>query len=226
MFNSHRLSLRTIAPHASCSSGAGPQVSVAAGVVPGRSPECSQTCLRSSAPRALPPTDAPRGSSPPAPRCRLLERPGKRSHLACAKGGREGKRLRPPAAVVRPDPHRACPTRRQGGSTRAHTWPLYVKGCWLHQTSMQPTHWTGASVPRCAAMPAPQSPWHQNHTWHRYARHRRPPARASSRCPQCGWARCQPAWVGRGHKSGQGLAYLRTGLDRRSRERPTHDHPP
>jgi hypothetical protein len=193
-------------------------------------------------PRAIPPVDAPRASSPPAPRCRLLKRPGKRSHWARAKGGRERKRLCPPAAVGRPDPHRACPSRRHG-DPRVRTPPLYVKGCWLHQTPMQPTHWTGASVPRCTAMPAPQSPWRQNHgpkpwssrragseaaSWlplhwgkgqalaggvfstlelrragPRYARRRRRPPVLRPAAGERSWARCQPAWVGRGHKSGQ-----------------------
>jgi len=38
------------------------------------------------------------------------------------------------------------------GDTGSHACALYVKGCCLHQTPMQPIPWTQASVARCAAV--------------------------------------------------------------------------
>jgi hypothetical protein len=100
------------------------------------------------------------GSSPPAPRCRLLKRPGKRSHLACAKGGRELKRPCPPAAAVRPDPHRACPSRRHG-EPRVRT----IRQGLLPAPDAHATDPLDAGVGcqvcggGCAAMSAPHWPW-------------------------------------------------------------------
>ena len=157
------------------SGGAGPQVRVAADVVAGtfvrvfaslvaRVP-CESVhergpgrrypghALRGSSPRAAAAHSRPQ---PTGPRCRLLKPPGKRSHLACAKGGCALKRPCPPAAAVRP----ILIARALLGDTGSHACTLYVKGCWLHQTPIQPTPWTRASVSRCgcAAM-SPHWPW-------------------------------------------------------------------
>ena len=155
------------------SGGAGPQVRWLPTWLPGRSPGYSPVCspecharVSASVAPVLGPRAIPRATrraavaharpQPTAPRCRLLKPPGKRSHLACAKGGRALKRPCPPAAAVRP----ILIARALLGDTGSHACTLYVKGCWLHQTPIQPTPWTRASVSRCgcAAM-SPHWPW-------------------------------------------------------------------
>jgi hypothetical protein len=216
-------------------------------------------------PRAILPTDAPRASSPPAPRCRLLKRPGKRSHLARAKGGREPKRLCPPAAVGRPDPHRACPSRRHG-DPRVRIPGHYtsrVAGCTRRPCNRHIGRGVGSQV--CsdagAAIAMAPKPWAQTMVKSSCRRRggkvvaltgaRGKPwlagslVRSNSEGPAPGTpaaGAARPCFVplpanvaGPGASQlgsvaatnpAKGLAYLRIGFDRRSRERPTHDHPP